>query len=692
MDKDKVKEQLGDAAAKAKGALAEIKANFKADEGTTGFRKVQSMFVNLWKSGTTGKGALIACSVVVLLLLRLVFSGGGKSGAASGGKTAEVASGESAGGTSAAVAQQAKRSVPADTLVVKGLYMRMPGDEALEACKEMIASSGDLVVVDFRNGIEREKDEATKAKEKKAYEEAVKMAETDVEQFLKWSNPAGSGYDPKAEGYYPKKNSPEDVGKLSLPMRKGDIGGDFPLSAAAELADKHGYQMEWMLPGKKYTTEPQTVGSFVVHASEKSGIEVSKGKGNVSKGKGNAKVSVSRYAKLESQVQDYSSGRKEYKEIARPIFAAKGLEPLELSSSKIWFRLTLNDAKGKPVTKTTLTKAFLRLNPTLRIQGKLTFAQKEIAEKFVDSYLQWVEFGNNNEAYFMKKSDPHRTGEKVSSIIGAEINNTSDEAIMMSLAMECHLKVEWGLPARSIKPEEAIETVTIPAHGKSMWDAMHTLLDSNEERKRLLESKGFGGVVYERGWMRLILKTTNGVEVAKADVVKNWLASRGYYPPSDKLTIAKKNLIEIAIKNEGAREDQLNGLCFVWIDNQDNVKEVYFNEAGMSRLFNAADLSGEEFAKSLVNNYSEIPSLKSDVKRENPGRGMIQTTTWIHKDPRGYQVKLFERAYFNNGVKYNKTMLERDVEVAMALSLVDKLPKKFFTVVAIQPESARKFD
>ena len=155
----------------------------------------------------------------------------------------------------------------------------------------------------------------------------------------------------------------------------------------------------------------------------------------------------------------------------------------------------------------------------------------------------------------------------------------------------------------------------------------------------------------------------------------------------------KKNLIQISFKKDGVREDKLKGLCFVWIDGKGNVKEVYFNEDGMAKLFNAGDLSSEEFARSLVNNYSGIPSLEPKILREDPGRGIIQSTTWIHKNPNGYQVKLFERVYYNNnGVKYNKTMLENDVEVAMALSLVSKLPTRYFTIFAIKPESARKFD
>ena len=82
MDKTKIDEakaKLKDARdtvlPKVKSALSEIKTNFKADEGTTGFPKVKSMFVNLWKSGTVGKAALIAAAVIILLL-PWVFGGG----------------------------------------------------------------------------------------------------------------------------------------------------------------------------------------------------------------------------------------------------------------------------------------------------------------------------------------------------------------------------------------------------------------------------------------------------------------------------------------------------------------------------------------------------------------------------------------------------------------------------------------
>ena len=254
------------------------------------------------------------------------------------------------------------------------------------------------------------------------------------------------------------------------------------------------------------------------------------------------------------------------------------------------------------------------------------------------------------------------------------------------------------------KPEEIVELVSIPAGDcnnsfkfvenldKNLGDKSEHTMGRDGSRKRLFFEKDLIDIGSPL-WLRLILKTTNGVEVSKADVAKNWLDVMGQHPPSDKVVIPKKNLIMIAFKQEGVREDKLKSLCSVWIDDQGNVNETYYTEQGMNRLFNSGDLSGEEFAQSLVDNYPRIPSLEPEVKREDPGRGMIEETTWTYKDSNGYQVKLFERVYFNNdGVKYTQRMLERDAEVALGLSLVDKLPTRYFAVFAIKPESARKFD
>ena len=519
-----IKEKTRVAMAKARAAMSEIKANFKADEGATGARKIQSRFVNLWKSGTPGRVALIATPVAVLLFMVLVFGvvlafGGGGSGS---GVQSPVPSDKSvaqspvpaepppaaAGGTDmslkdiameasraaeearkAAKEVQEKSAVPAenpvaqspvrqDTLVVKGLYMRQSGDDALNVCKKIVAASEGLVVVDFRNGIECEKDDAMKAKEKqayenekRAYEERVSLAMSSFDLFLKWRNRHSKMYE---------DGKVQDMGKIDYRIRDA---GD--LRSMSEFAWKYDYQIEWTL------NPPNAMG-----------ILSSSDRGNF-----------------------YNA----------PLFTA-----------------------GREATH----------------------------------------------------------------------------------------------------------------HNKDSW-------------------------------FRMVLKNIKGEDVAREQVVKNWLA--GQYlgecpnPPSTKYKIDKKNLIKIAVKKPGMREDELPGLVFVWIDDNGNVKEVFFNEDGMDRLFNAGDVSAEEFARLLIKNYAGIPRLGLTVNeerlRERGATIQIKNSTWIYKDPRGYQVKLFERSayYCSDNGALNVKIGSNDA-YGSALSIVDKAPKKFFTFFAIKPEASRKFD
>ena len=144
----------------------------------------------------------------------------------------------------------------------------------------------------------------------------------------------------------------------------------------------------------------------------------------------------------------------------------------------------------------------------------------------------------------------------------------------------------------------------------------------------------------------------------------------------------------------------MSSLCNVWIDDQGNVNEVYFNEDGMDRIFNAGDLSGEEFAQALVKNYSKIPNLEREGKErvisfihQNVMREIkIRTTTFIHKNPKGYQVKCFERVFIDDtGLVHNSRMVKNNLMWNYVLD-ADSSPKKFFAITAIKPESARKFD
>ena len=136
--------------------------------------------IGKWKAiastAHSGRVPMIVSAVAALFMASSIMCGCGGSDDAS-----EAPSEGSSNSASAARAKKSKarKAPPKDALVVKGLYMGMPGDDAVEACREIVGDSNDLVVVDLRNGIEREKDEATKEKDRKNWEDTVKLAEAD---------------------------------------------------------------------------------------------------------------------------------------------------------------------------------------------------------------------------------------------------------------------------------------------------------------------------------------------------------------------------------------------------------------------------------------------------------------------------------------------------------------------------------
>ena len=529
--------------AQAVAALGEVKANFKADEGATGARKVQSMFVNLWKSGTAGKAALGTGAAAAVLLSTVVLasvcggSGAGTSsdaakGGTSAGETASDKKGDSAKEVASTqkdtAAKQAAVEVknlpppPSDTLVLKGLWMRMPGDAAVQACQKIVGSAKDIAVVDWRNGIEREKDEARKAAEAEAYAKNLKKGEEDVDRFLKWCNRKDETYDTKKFCAIPLEK--REVLKYAYANgTRGVIEGSsttLTAQALASLAANFGYQIQWMLPGKRE-----------VAASKKNN-------------------------------------------------PPKSTEKMELITGLV------------PMEK--ITKEDLAAN-----WGGWNFLSVGILHKYSQRC------GDRRELFSKK-----------------------------------------GL----VDPDSRLEP-----------------------------------------FIRLVPRTTNGVAVAKEEIVKNWLVGRGYPPPSDKVTLPAKNLIQISRRYDQADETQWPELCNVWIDDQGAVYSVYFNEQGMDRLFNAEDLTGREFAQALVKNYPGIPDLTPAVKvMGRSGTLITRATTWTHKNPKGYQVDLFEQAVFDeNGNIMRSKDYPKDSEAGKIISMAEKRWLKFS---AVKPESARTFD
>ncbi len=160
MYKNELETKLGGTLVKIKTAMSAFKEDFKEEQRTTGVRMIRSLFVNNWKRGSSRRTVFIACSFAVICMLGIVIGCGGESGS----------TGESGG-------------APKGVLAIKGLYVGMPGDRALEAYKQLVGGAKDLMVVDFREGIGPELDEEATAKQKKDWEDTVKFAEADIDGF-----------------------------------------------------------------------------------------------------------------------------------------------------------------------------------------------------------------------------------------------------------------------------------------------------------------------------------------------------------------------------------------------------------------------------------------------------------------------------------------------------------------------------
>lgn len=195
--------------AKALVLLKEVQNNFKADEGAQGGRKVQSMFVNLWKSGTVGKSVLATGFAVVLLLLLMVCTGGEKSTAKPDAAFA--------GTPSASASGKSVKPAPAGALVIKGLWVGMSGDDALTALKGIVGDSKELVAMDFRNGLEIEKSEEVKAQERETWENEIRHSKYDEYEHKRAEMSAKGKSDSEIDAAYPSITFEEFVEKHPIP-------------------------------------------------------------------------------------------------------------------------------------------------------------------------------------------------------------------------------------------------------------------------------------------------------------------------------------------------------------------------------------------------------------------------------------------------------------------------------------------
>lgn len=310
--------------------------------------KGKDMNVNHKECGTVGKGALTASFVAGLLLMTAVFGCGDSDSASSGGT--------SPGG-------YVPQPPPPGMLSVKGLYMRQPGDAALQACKTIAKGAEDLVVVDFRKGIEREKDAATKAADKKEYDNLVTKAQSDVDRFLRW-NYYASYFDPsKKKDKYEARDESDllrcgDKERAVYTMHASDV--TIPMLL---LAGIHGYQTEYMLLGEK----PAEGGEPSLFTGEL--CLPDNGCLLLRYWQENVRNTEGVLAKLHEKGLRYSE-----------------------QDTEVFFRLTLKDENGNAVEKSKVATEYLLANQAEFEKFKTKEDKLAAAESAISPWFDWVKF------------------------------------------------------------------------------------------------------------------------------------------------------------------------------------------------------------------------------------------------------------------------------------------------------------
>lgn len=562
--------------------------------------------------------------------------------------------------------QDGKATKSNSILAVKGLSIGMSGDAAAEACKKIVGDAKDIAVIDLRNGYTRAKDEATLAKEKAAYDENVALAKEDVNAFFNWYNSDGLGFDQMENDYADRKVRYQAVKVFADSKADALVKGRGCSRAVAifAFAANFNYPIEWMVPVEK-NAGPNERPKEYVGMCDKEMITASK---------------------------DYF-----FSCVAGKELLANGLQAYKPGGrSRVWFRVALRDANGEEVSKAELFRKYLDRNPLRKPRKGASQAEIASYKKNMENtknefelYLNWIEFNGNSYLLATSNGAPDFNAK------GKTVRVSQSE--MQSFAANNNLLVEWMVPTLSggIGRETgtiAVEEKEQDKAGRSMYDTMTSLGEGkhiyDEIKKKGLKMPRMDN---REAWFRLADKDANGGEISRERVEQDWLTARGVTPPSDMFTLPKKNVISIRLRNNKRTEDEWKPLCSVWIDNSGNVKEVYFTEAGLNRLFNAKNISTTELADLLVKNYKGIPSLNKTVMTESETRDgsvAMKTFTWIYKG-KDYQVKLLECDFFDQNDR--KFDIRPDLGMAMATQ-ANKFCEKYLAITAVDQSSAPKFD
>lgn len=312
------------------------------------------------------------------------------------------------------------------------------------------------------------------------------------------------------------------------------------------------------------------------------------------------------------------------------------------------------------------------------------------AEKDVERFLQWQSW---DEGCLYDPNAPGYKGEKVGGVLlprGYDSHSglcdmfPRPSTVKAVDLLSTTYRTEWKLlGSRNGKIEEIVFTNT---NRTSLSSAVEQFGVGKPKRKELFLKKGLTDVGAPV-WVRLVLHGGRKA-VTKEDIAACWLLFRAH---NIQMHLNAKPLIKIGAWEPDGYTHKLKGMCFVWFDDAHKVKEVYYNEDGLARFFHARGVSAEEFARSLVRGFDEIPELERDVKTERNDNGEIRTCVWTYTDvDKGYQVKFYDRSFrFNNGEEVDFELYSRNPEVAVGLAfltMLDKHPKRYFSFSSVKSE------
>lgn len=135
-------------------------------------------------------------------------------------------------------------------------------------------------------------------------------------------------------------------------------------------------------------------------------------------------------------------------------------------------------------------------------------------------------------------------------------------------------------------------------------------------------------------------------------------------------------------------------LCVVRLDGDGNISKIFFTREGMDEIFKARNLSTDEFAKALVDNYQQIPSLNKSVKSKRENGADICEYRWTC-NARGCNVEVYENTLIVQGREinlreYKSTMANNPNALGVAFG--ESLFNKYFCIDGNTKKASGAFD